>query len=287
MANRQETILQGTAPLLLAQLGVIAGNDQVVEAKRSQTAWIGWVLMIAGFAMLFVLPALGILLWAAALVDLVLWRGYRATDLDNERIALARDLVVALEPDLSTKTPARLVIRHGGAVRFGTKSNERTEGSALGGRVHLSEHEDDWFLFQARLRDKSSVRVEITETAKSKRKPKRKYTKTAERFRQKIAVTARLPAEVYPHLDRLKGAVRQDPLRTHALVSLARLDVQPPVARASAVTGEYLRLGGRSGVAEYHLEHKISADKVVSLLTFLYAGLSHCRADAAPSAPPA
>ncbi len=282
MATRQETVLRGTPPLLLAQLGLVSAQDRVVESRRRLTAWLGWLLLIAGFVILFSGSPIGLVLLVAAIVVFIVWRGYRSADLDNDRLQLVQGLISIIQDDLSETTPAELTLRHGSCVQYGTASNQRTEGSWATGRVQLSEHEDTWLNFKARLRDKSSLQLTVTELDKRKAKPKRKYTKTMDRIREKIALTVRVPTDRYPHLERLQEALRTDQLQTHAGLTVTGIRTEPPsVVRLGAISGEFIRRTLRSGTSLVGQENQLTADKLASLMLLVYAGLSRCGADGA------
>ena len=151
------------------------------------------------------------------------------------------------------------------------------------GRVNFSEHEDRWLSLEGRMQDGSVFKLAVTQTGKRKAKPKRKYTKIQDRVQEEISLVMRVSPEQYPHLERLQAALHPERLQTHALLALKGLAVEGPLLRLRAETGQRSRLTGRYGAQEAGQEQGMTAGKIISLLAFLFAGLSHCRADAPPA----
>lgn len=299
MANqRQVTVLQGQVPVLLSQLATIEAADDQIEGKRKMTAWSGCGLALFGAIMFFLMfgafaahVVLGLLVMLVAFGALIgaavigyLWRGYRAADLDDERLHFARDLLRALEPDLSEKKPVNLTIKHGDLFEFGTQTDG---GHAHGAR--LSTKEDSWFSLAGAFADGSAFKMEMTLSGKRKAKPKRKYTKLKDRTRDEIALAIRAPVEKYPRLEQLQTHLQPERLHQHSGLQLKAMRPEGNTIRCTALTGIRLSVTGRHGTQRYGEEHALTADKVISLLAFMFAALSHCRPDPAAAgagAPP-
>lgn len=298
MAKRQETVLQEPAPVLLDHLAQLAAADQRDDRARGRAGGAGCAMafgaLVGFFFLLPVLgamsPALGILgalaslgLLVGAILSWIRWHRLTAADLDNERLQIARDFLGLLAQDLSQKSPVSLTLRHGDSVQFGTKSNERREGGIFAG-VNHSEHEDAWLSVGGRLQDGSVFRLSVTRFIKRKAKPKRKYTKTNDRIRDEIRLALRVPADHYPHLERLQAALPADRLTQHAMMSLTSFRQEAATVRVEATTLPWGQISLRSGSRQLNAEHRLNGTRLASLMAFLYAGLSRCRDEAPPAA---
>jgi hypothetical protein len=178
-------------------------------------------------------------------------------------------------------------------VKFGRPTEQRTEGGWFGGKIHHQEFQDPWMRLSGRLQDGSAFRLSIEQCVKRKSKPKRKYTKITDRLQDEVTLMVRVPAEVYPHLARLQGVLHPERLAGHVGLHLEALQTEGETVRVKASTGTFTKQVLRYGSPETGQEHKIHSSKIVGLLAFVYAGLSHCRvgadpaaAEAPPAAPP-
>jgi hypothetical protein len=296
MATRQVTVLQDTMPNLLTRLQLVRGGDAVNDRQRTRSGWLGGTLLTLGilggfFSLvllgtylplgLFALLVSGLLL-IGGIVFLVQFNQLKAADLDNDRLALAQELLETLAPDLSPKRPLHLSLWHGDCFHWGTVTGKRTEGYWLTGRTTYSEHADRWLSLSGRLQDGSVFKLSVTQSGKRKSKAKRKYTKMHERSEERVRLSLRVPPALYPHLDRLQGALLPDRLQGHAGLILRAFQVQGNVVRLTAESGLFVRQVLRYSRPEGGHEHRMTAGKLVSLLAFLYSGLSHCRPNASP-----
>lgn len=300
-AARQVTTLQGTAPELIAQLSSLRSQDTTNDAARQRFGCLGGAGIIIGiaggfFSLLMAAErgAVGLLglvvaalLLAGGIYCTVRWNQLRTVDLDSPRLDLVQELLVALGQDLSDKKPLTLTLAHGDCFQFGRVTDQRSEGTWMTGKVDISAREDTWLELGGRLQDGSVFKLSVTESGKRKSKPKRKYTKIQDRIKEEVSVLLRVSPEVYPHLDKLQNTVHPDRLQGNTYLHLDRLQVEGGVVRLRAETGLYVRRILRSSRPETGQENRLTAAKLVSLLAFLYAGLSHCRAGAegTPTAP--
>jgi hypothetical protein len=299
MATRQVTSLAGTPAQVAAQLRVVRAEDMAQDTERAITQRrAGWTFgggcagaiatfflfaLLGPFAPVVLAGALGLLV--VGIVNMVRASRMSEMDLDNERLAFANELIETLAPDFSDKKALALTLRHGDSVRFGIPAATRTEGGWLTGRVNFSEHEDTWFSLGGRLQDGSLFKLAVTQVVKRKSKPKRKYTKVTDRCRDEVTLVMRVPQAAYPHLDRLQASLQPQRLAQHAGMALTVLQAQGASIRAKAVTTGYCtKQVLRYSRPESGVEHRMSAQKVIGLLAFLYSGLSHCRREPPPAA---
>lgn len=294
MATRQVTTLQGTAPELIARLSSLRSQDTSNDAARTRFGCLGGALIViavaAGFFSLVMAAEFGAvgllgllvaaLLLAGGIVSTVKWNQLRAVDMDSPRLDLVQELLLTLAPDLSDKKPLTLTLAHGDCFQFGKVNEQRSEGTWMTGKVDIQSREDTWLDLGGRLQDGSVFKLSITEVGKRKSKPKRKYTKIQDRIHEQIALLIRVSPEIYPHLERLQNAVHPERLQGNTLLHLEGLQVEGNVIRIRAETGLYVRRVLRSSRPETGQENRVNAGKLVSLMAFLYAGLSHCRAGA-------
>jgi len=297
--QRQITTLTGPAAELLQTLAQVRGADAVADTERAQTSkrgglltGVGCVSIFGSFFLLgFLLPvaltgfAVGIALLVGGFVHLRRAGKLAELDLDNERLAVVSELLDLLRPDLSDKKPITLTLAHGPAATWAPATNVRTEGGWLGGKTHYAEHEDTWLRLGGRLQDGSLFRLSVTESLKRKSKPKRKYTKITDRSREKVALSLRVSPAFYPHLDRLQARLLPERLLAGAGLTASQCLVSGPTVRVQAVTGLNTRQVLRYSQPQTGQENRINSAKLIGLLAFVFAGLSHCRMDAA--APPA
>lgn len=262
---------------VLDQLNAVKAADDTVEKKRKQFGTIALITGIAGVPLLMFVTPLGCLSFLVFIPCLVLYIKNVQRDLDDERLEMARDLLTSLRPDLSEKSPVEVVIRHGDMFRFGTTANQRSEGNWMSGRVNYSDHEDTWLSFRGRMADGSTLKLEVSTSAKRKSKPKRKYTKINDRMRDEVEVVLRVPEGQYPHLERLEGALRPDLLQQNGQMTASGLSLQPGLVRLSATPGMRTGFSGRGGRSENG--PKIQVRHMVSVLAFLYGGLGACRGE--------
>jgi hypothetical protein len=303
MAERQITHLQAMPDELLAQVSTAQTQDVIGDQERvavgNTTAKFGCtggaLTFFSFFVMGFFLP-LGLLMLAVGVVLLIVAFvfGRRKAkldeyDLDNDRLQLVRELIEVLKPDFSDKKPLRLMLAHGSSVKFGTASNQRTEGTWMTGKVDYCEYEDPWFRLSGRFQDGTVFRLGIQQSVKRKSKPKRKYTKVSDRLRDKVTLALRVPPAVYPDVAPLNTVLDPARLGSHVGLSVVALQAQGHSVRISATTGVFMKQILRSGSPESGAENKVHSSKIVGLLAFVYAGLSHCRvgAQAAPAPDPA
>jgi hypothetical protein len=299
MAERQITNLTGMAEELLPRLSIARNEDAVGDQVRTATGKKagafglgGCLTTVAGFFLLAVFTPLGLLLTLGGIVLLVIaFKESRKKakldeyDLDGDRLLLVQELLQVMQPDFSDKKPLTLTLAHGSSVKFGRNTEQRTEGSWLTGRVNFSEYEDPWMVLSGRMQDGAAFRLSVEQCVKRKSKPKRKYTKVTDRMCDEVTLVLRAPAEVYPHLDRLQGVLDPQRLAGHVGMHVSGLAVQDGTVRLKAATGYFTKQVLRYGSPETGQEHKIHSSKIVGLLAFIYAGLSHCRIGAEPTPP--
>jgi hypothetical protein len=138
---------------------------------------------------------------------------------------------------------------------------------------------------QARLQDGCVLRLTITRTIKRKAKPKRKYTKINDRVQDEVQVALRVPADRYPHLDRMQTALPADRLPGNAHMTLTGCRVLAQTVALQARTLQWQRVTRRGGTSEVGAGYRVTGNSLASLMAFVYAGLSRCRAEeAAPGA---
>ena len=202
-----------------------------------------------------------------------------AQDLDRPRLEMVRHLVQSLAPDLSPKKPVTLALRHGEATKFGQTTGETREGSIFSGS-YVSEYTDNWLTISGRLSDGSVFRLMVTQNVKRKRKPKRNYTKLAERSREKVVLLVRLPSAAYPQLASVPPELDPAKLAQRAGLTVSQCTFQNGALRLTAVTGTHLKQTLRYSAPEHGLANKIDAPKLISTFAYLFAGLSHHRVKA-------
>jgi hypothetical protein len=290
MAARRVTALRETGPVLAQRLRQVTSADDATESGRRLFAWLSAAFSALAVISFFAFPPLALVLLPAAIVCLVVWSRYRAADLDDQRLALATELVDTLAPDISDKTPAALDLRHGDMFQFGRVTNYQKPGSVLGGQVSSCECEDIWFSLRGRFRDRTAFRIAAAAVGKRKSKAKRKYTRINDRIREKVTLSLRLQPEEYPHLERLESCIRPDRLNARTGMIVTALQVRPPLVRVTAVTGLRTRQVLRTGRSEAGQEQALTAEKLISVVACVYAALAHCReapaAKKGPSQPP-
>jgi hypothetical protein len=291
--QRQITTLTGSAAEVLQALTQVRAADAVADQERLQRRRKGGMLTgvgcvgMFGSVFLMAIPPLGVVLLLAFIgVVLAGWGQLRrsgqlaALDLDNERLAVVSELIETLAPDLSDKKPLNLTLAHGTAVTWAPPTNQRQEGTWLTGKISFSEYQDTWLSLGGRMQDGSLFRLAVTETVKRKSKPKRKYTKLTDRCREEVTLVLRVSPAFYPHLDRLQAALHPDRLLSGTGLGVTQCQVNGPSIRVRAVTGLNTRQVLRYSRPETGQEHRIHTGKLIGLLAFVFAGLSHCRMDA-------
>ena len=297
--DRQITNFQGSADEILPQLQVTAARDAVGDEERrkvgNKVGWLtggGCVSLIASFFFLGMFPPLGVLLIIACVVLFVFAAifgkqkaGLDKLDLDNDRLALAQELLRSLSADLETKRALALTLCHGAATEKGQKTEEHTEGSWLTGKVTTSDFEDAWLRLGGRLADGSIFRLQVTQETKRKSKPKRKYTKISDRSREKIQLSLRVSQQRYPHLERLQSSLNPQLLANHVALQVCGFQSGGNVIRLAARTLPYSSVKGRYGTAQNGQETKLNTGKVLGLLAYLYGGLSNCGPEPGAQAP--
>lgn len=298
--QRQVTTLTGPPAEVLRTLAQVRIADAAADDERARRQKKGGLLTCSGCALLFgsvflfgIFFPLG--LAAVAIggpLALLGWGHLRRAgrlaelDLDNERLAVASELLDLLRPDLSDKKPVTLTLAHGPAASWAPATNQRTEGTWLSGKTHFSEFEDTWLRVGGRFQDGSSFRLTVEEAMKRKAKPKRKYTKTTDRSREKVTLLLRVSPAFYPHLENLQPALRPDRLLAGAGLTVTQSRIQGPAIRLQAVTGLHTRQVLRHSQPESGREHRVTSAKLIGMLAFVFAGLSHCRAGAPAPTPP-
>lgn len=284
MAIRQESVHQGTPADLISQLAALEAQDAEGDARRARVGGMSCLLFVGVVVCIFVgvnLPGLGgVLLFVglavlvAAIVTTARYFKLQAADLDGDRLRLAREFVSMLAEDLSEKAPVSVTLRHGDAAQFAPATNQRTVGG-----TRYADYQDVWLTLRGRLQDGAMLRMSVTRVVKRKSKSKRKYTKINDRIHEQIKLALRLPTERYPHLDRLQSVLPADRLGGQARMQLTGFRVNGPSVQAVVATFPWASNTLRSGKSEAHPENKLTSDKLVSLMAFLYAGVNRCRAE--------
>jgi hypothetical protein len=286
MAERNITHLQGTAPDVLSMLDVAIASDQQGDRVRNRwgtagcsTGCVG-VLGI-GFSVMMLgeigRTGFGIMAVGAVLVVFAIYAGVQhskleAKDLDNDRLALARELVQRLSPDLSDKKPVELTLRHGDSFQWGALPHPPPiKGTPDPGR------EDTWLELKGRLTDGSIFQLTVTENVKRKTKAKRKYTKIKDRSTCDLSLVLRVPEGLYPSVEQLES-LSGTPLAKQPGLRLAGIRVENSVIRARFETAPMVRATGRAGAVSVTNErHKLDVDKLIAIFALLYAGLSNAQ----------
>jgi hypothetical protein len=292
MASRNITTLQGTPADVHTLLNAAAVEDVDINRALKRFGALLALFIALAVVMAIVAGISGIApLWVVVIlfIGAAVWAGttraaYQAKDLEDAKLAFSRYVFEAIAADLAPKKPVTVQIRHGDMFQHGIRTSHRTEGSWLTGQVEFSEYQDPWFQLRGQLQDGSLLRVGVTRSGKRKRKPKRKYTKLYDRVGDKIAVSVRVPEGAYPHLERLQNALATDRLVVKAALTPAPVQVRDRIIRLAATTGLYTKRTLRYSTPETGAENRIDGYKVLSLLAYLFAGLTHCHAGpAAPS----
>jgi hypothetical protein len=278
-AARQETVLQGLPPDLSRQLTDLARQAGANQKRAKIMGGSATAATVATVVSFFFSWQLGVALLIAAIVLWVMFASAPMRGLDLERVALARDVVDVLAADASTKSPMVVTVRHGDMFRFGeVKDRDKT------GSVETIRAEDTWLSLRTRMQDRSALRLEVGQSGKQKSKQKRKYTRSQAQMVDEIAVTLRVPSDRYPDLSRLTAFLEPQKLRQGTSLTVGRVQVAEQTVRFSAVSGTHTRSTGRGGATSTgNAAHRITPEKILGALAYLYGGLSQCAA--LPAAP--
>lgn len=286
MAERNITHLQGTASELLSMLDVVIASDAAGDRIRNRwgglgcsTGCLGILVGIVSFVVLDEVGRLGFAVMggAAALIGVAIYAGiqhsrWEAKDLDNERLALVRELLVRLSPDFSDKKPLELTLRHGDPFQWGAPPHPPPPKGAPD-----DSREDTWLELKGRMTDSSLFVFSVTESVKRKSKAKRKYTKIKDRSTCDLSLVLRVPEELYPAAELLE-ALNSQPLARLPGLRLHAIRVENAVVRAKFETAPLVRTKGRGGsLSVTNEQHKLDIEKLIATFALIYGGLSHAR----------
>ncbi len=297
MAERQVTTLQGQPGELIGQIEALMAQDsqgdteRVVQQKKvGQMIAPGCVFAFLTIGALFVFPWAALATAPVAVVLFVVGARRQTTlgkmeaqDLDRPRLEMVRLLLLALAPDLSSKKPVSVTIRHGDTTKVGQTTGEAREGNLLSG-CYVSEYTDNWLTLGGRFNDGSVFRLMVTRNVKRKRKPKRKYSKITDRAREKVVLLVRVPSAAYPNLTGVPPELDASKLAQRAGLTVSQCAFQNGALRLTAMTGVHLKQTLRYSAPESGQSNVLDTRKLVSVFAYLFSGLSHHRAQATPAA---
>ncbi len=269
---RQESLLQGTPADLSTQIGGLLALDRQREKQRKLFGGLGLAAGIPGCLLTFVFFPIGLPLLALGIGLGVVWNKFAKCDLDETRLQLAQGFLAKLAPDISLKAPVEVTIRHGDAFEHGESLEDRKWGV-----VRYQTTRDEWFGVQAKLHDHTVLVLEATLCGKRKSRSKRKYTKTKDRDRDVVRVALRVDPQQYPRLAQLPNLLDPKRLTAHTGMTVQGVRVEENRIHLVAVTDPRMTLIGRaSHRTEQGAQNRLTPEKLVGLLAFVYGGLTRC-----------
>lgn len=275
-----------SADTINKKLGELKGLDNVIEGKLKQAnlfliiaivaaVIIGIICFIsvinsnnsAGCALFFVLAIL--IVTPVAVYRSVL----QGQDLENRKIFTGMELFSVLGQDIPAKAQCSLDIDFQGYRKHGKLLNKKTEG--IFGSIRIYEYEDSWFSASGKLHDGNDFKISIDQSVKRKEKSKRKYTKVAESFTERVKLAIKIDEKTYPGFGNL-------PQYLAAGVSVADLVIQKAdlvnsTFRLSATSPLYRRSNSRYGTGSTGDDALVTGKKLIALFIHVYRHLQQCR----------